>query len=140
MRVLRTPDERFEALEGYDFAPCYTEVTDADGTLLRIHHVDEGPRDEAPILLRQIARDIGLTIEDLLRQRQPNGDRFAPASRPYPQALSGAWSACADSSSPRVDRVPLARARPLPVSLWPIRPPANPGEPTLAIPPDPSAS
>jgi len=37
MHVFRTPDERFEDLPGYDFAPHYVEV---DG--LRLHHVDEG--------------------------------------------------------------------------------------------------
>ena len=51
MKVLRTPDERFADLEGYAFAPRYTEVKDEDGTPIRIHHVDEGPRDAAPILL-----------------------------------------------------------------------------------------
>jgi haloalkane dehalogenase len=51
MKVLRTPDERFAGLEGYDFAPHYTDVTGEDGTPLRIHCVDEGPRDAAPILL-----------------------------------------------------------------------------------------
>ncbi|MFY8209274.1 MAG: haloalkane dehalogenase, partial [Caulobacter sp.] len=51
MDVLRTPDERFEGLADWSFAPHYTEVTDADGTALRIHHVDEGPKDQRPILL-----------------------------------------------------------------------------------------
>jgi haloalkane dehalogenase len=51
MKLLRTPDERFENLEGYAFEPHYTNVTDANGTVLRIHHLDEGPRDAAPILL-----------------------------------------------------------------------------------------
>lgn len=51
MKVLRTPDARFEGLEGYAFAPHYTDVKDADGTVLRIHHVDEGPREAAPVLL-----------------------------------------------------------------------------------------
>lgn len=51
MRILRTPDERFAGLDGYAFAPHYTTVRDADGTQLRIHHVDEGPQDGAPILL-----------------------------------------------------------------------------------------
>lgn len=51
MKVLRTPDSRFEGLEGYAFAPHFTEVKDADGTVLRIHHVDEGPRGAAPVLL-----------------------------------------------------------------------------------------
>ncbi len=51
MKVLRTPDARFEGLEGYAFAPHYTEIADSDGTALRIHHVDEGPRGAAPVLL-----------------------------------------------------------------------------------------
>jgi haloalkane dehalogenase len=46
MEVLRTPDERFEDLPGYPFKPRYQEV---DG--IRIHYVDEGPRDSAPVLL-----------------------------------------------------------------------------------------
>lgn len=51
MDVLRTPDERFVDLTDYPFAPHYLSVADADGTDLRIHYVDEGPRDAAPILL-----------------------------------------------------------------------------------------
>ncbi|MFP6664575.1 MAG: haloalkane dehalogenase [Deltaproteobacteria bacterium] len=50
MHCLRTPDERFENLPGYSFAPHYTEVDDGEGGRLRIHHIDEGPR-EAPIVL-----------------------------------------------------------------------------------------
>ena len=46
MDTIRTPDERFANLSGYPFAPHYVEV---DG--LRIHYVDEGPRDAAPILM-----------------------------------------------------------------------------------------
>jgi len=51
MKVLRTPDERFAGLADYPFSPHYLTVTDADGTELRIHYLDEGPRDAAPILL-----------------------------------------------------------------------------------------
>ncbi len=52
MDVLRTPDARFRDLPGYAFAPHYTEVPSGDGGgLLRIHHVDEGPPDAAPVLL-----------------------------------------------------------------------------------------
>ncbi|MFN4176069.1 haloalkane dehalogenase [Phenylobacterium sp.] len=51
MDVLRTPDERFEGLAEWPYAPRYHTVTDADGTDLRIHYVDEGPRDGAPVLL-----------------------------------------------------------------------------------------
>lgn len=51
MQVLRTPDERFEGLADYPFAPRYAQVRDADGTSLRIHYVDEGPRDGRTVLL-----------------------------------------------------------------------------------------
>ena len=43
MKSLRTPDERFENLPGFPFAPNYTDVPDGEGGSLRIHHVDEGP-------------------------------------------------------------------------------------------------
>ena len=44
MDVVRTPDESFENLTGYPFAPHYTEVPDGEGGKLRVHHVDEGQR------------------------------------------------------------------------------------------------
>jgi haloalkane dehalogenase len=43
--VFRTPDERFENLPGYDFAPNYTDI---DG--LRLHYLDEGPADGKPVV------------------------------------------------------------------------------------------
>lgn len=46
MDTLRTPDERFANLPGYPFTPHYLDV---DG--LRIHYVDDGPRDAHPVLL-----------------------------------------------------------------------------------------
>ncbi|RMF22576.1 MAG: haloalkane dehalogenase, partial [Deltaproteobacteria bacterium] len=51
MEVLRTPDERFENLPGYPFAPNYVEVRSGDGDALRMHYVDEGPRGGQPVLL-----------------------------------------------------------------------------------------
>lgn len=51
MRLLRTPDERFDGLADWPFAPCYAPVVDADGTAMRLHYVDEGPRDGATVLL-----------------------------------------------------------------------------------------
>jgi haloalkane dehalogenase len=52
--VIRTPDERFVDLPDYPFAPHYADVPASDdpqdGTL-RVHYVDEGPRDAAPVLL-----------------------------------------------------------------------------------------
>ena len=44
--ILRTPDDRFENLEDYPFQPHYMDIQG-----LRIHYLDEGPRDAAPILL-----------------------------------------------------------------------------------------
>jgi len=46
MEILRTPDERFANLPDYPFAPHYADVDD-----LRVHFVDEGPRDAAPVLM-----------------------------------------------------------------------------------------
>lgn len=50
MDTIRTPDARFENLSGYGFAPNYSEITAADGTSLRIHYLDEGPKDGELIL------------------------------------------------------------------------------------------
>ena len=47
MKVLRTPDECFAALPDYPFAPHYADVSDG----LRVHYLDEGPSDAAPVLL-----------------------------------------------------------------------------------------
>ncbi len=47
MHVLRTPDERFADLPDYPFEPRYLTV---HGNL-RMHYVDEGPGDAAPVLL-----------------------------------------------------------------------------------------
>ena len=48
MNVLRTPDERFSGLPGYDYDPRYAEVPTGDGTSsLRVHYLDEGSPDAA---------------------------------------------------------------------------------------------
>lgn len=46
MKSLRTPNSCFENLPGYEFEPNYIDV---DG--LRMHYVDEGPKDGAIVLL-----------------------------------------------------------------------------------------
>lgn len=51
MQILRTPDECFDNLAGFPFAPRYTEIDAGDGSMLRIHHVEEGPSEAAPVLL-----------------------------------------------------------------------------------------
>lgn len=48
MQIMRTPDDRFEGVEGFPFAPHYTDVAAVDGTPIRIHHIDEG---EGPLLI-----------------------------------------------------------------------------------------
>ncbi|MET7549689.1 haloalkane dehalogenase [Streptomyces sp. NPDC005500] len=44
MRALRTPDDRFRDLPGYDFLPNYVHVAAGDGSAdtLRVHYLDEG--------------------------------------------------------------------------------------------------
>ncbi|NNE00026.1 MAG: haloalkane dehalogenase, partial [Pirellulaceae bacterium] len=44
--VLRTPDDRFDNLPEFDFAPHYQDVLG-----YRVHYLDEGPADAGPILL-----------------------------------------------------------------------------------------
>jgi len=51
MRILRTPDTRFEGLTDYPYAAHYVEIDSGEGTKLRLHHVDEGPRDAPPVLM-----------------------------------------------------------------------------------------
>jgi haloalkane dehalogenase len=51
MKVLKTPDERFEGLADWPYPPRYATVLDEGGTPLRVHYVDEGPPDGAPVLL-----------------------------------------------------------------------------------------
>jgi haloalkane dehalogenase len=51
MKALRTPEERFANLPGYKFEPHYVDVPAGDGDTLRMHYIDEGPRDAAPILM-----------------------------------------------------------------------------------------
>lgn len=50
MDILRTPDAAFEGLPGYPFEPNYVEVSGEDNTALRIHYLDEGPRDGSIVL------------------------------------------------------------------------------------------
>lgn len=47
METLRTPADRFVGLPDYPFAEHHAEVDDG----LRMHYVDEGPQDAAPVLM-----------------------------------------------------------------------------------------
>jgi haloalkane dehalogenase len=50
MKTLRTPDERFAGLPGFDFAPNYVEISDSEGGTLRVHYLREGDPG-APVVL-----------------------------------------------------------------------------------------
>ena len=50
MKTLRTPDDRFANLPGYDFEPHYAEVADSEGGTLRVHYLREGDP-AAPVVL-----------------------------------------------------------------------------------------
>ena len=49
--VLRTPDARFDALTDFPFEPHYVEIEDPELGALRVHYLDEGPKDGHVILL-----------------------------------------------------------------------------------------
>ncbi|MEM9135540.1 MAG: haloalkane dehalogenase [Actinomycetota bacterium] len=51
METVRTPDDRFVDLPDFPFAPHYADIDDQDGGTLRVHYLDEGPPDAAPVLL-----------------------------------------------------------------------------------------
>jgi len=50
MTVLRTPDDRFEGLNGFAFQAHYLQIQDPDLGPLRIHYLDEGRADGDVIL------------------------------------------------------------------------------------------
>lgn len=49
--VLRTPDMRFEALPDYSFAAHYVGIDGGSLGELRMHYIDEGPRDGPVVLM-----------------------------------------------------------------------------------------
>jgi haloalkane dehalogenase len=50
VRLLRTPDHHFTGLPDFPYAPHYVSIPAGDGSSLRVHYIDEGPR-RAPIVL-----------------------------------------------------------------------------------------
>lgn len=51
MKVLRTPDTRFQDLCDFPFGPHYFNIGDTEGGTLRVHYLDEGSSESAPVLL-----------------------------------------------------------------------------------------
>ncbi|MCP4763040.1 MAG: haloalkane dehalogenase [archaeon] len=50
MKLLRTPKDSFKKIPDFPFEPHYLEVKEGEESI-RIHYVDEGPKDAEPILL-----------------------------------------------------------------------------------------
>jgi haloalkane dehalogenase len=51
MQALRTPDERFDDVPDFPYAPRYCEVPDGDGGALRVAFVEDGPEGADPVLM-----------------------------------------------------------------------------------------
>ena len=52
MKLLRTPDERFENLPGFPFEPYYLTIKDRqEDSDIRIHFIDEGDSEAQPVLM-----------------------------------------------------------------------------------------
>jgi haloalkane dehalogenase len=51
VKVLRTPDDRFQRLPGFDFEPHYVEVPAPNGETLRMHYLDEGRSEGPPVVM-----------------------------------------------------------------------------------------
>jgi len=50
MKILRTPESRFEDLKDYNFKPHYFDVQH-EGETLRMHYLDENPSSDEVVLL-----------------------------------------------------------------------------------------
>ena len=50
MKILRTPDERFNNLQNWNFEPKYEQISSEYGEL-RIHYIDEGSKESDPVLM-----------------------------------------------------------------------------------------
>ena len=51
MQTLRTPDDRFDDLPDFDYAPNYSEITDGEGGTLRVAWIEDGPQQADPVLM-----------------------------------------------------------------------------------------
>jgi haloalkane dehalogenase len=105
LKVLRTPDAAFEAVKGFEFEPRYLTINDPETqTPMRVHYVDEGPRD-APIVLMMHGEPtwsylyrhmIGPVVAECLRAIAPDLIGFGRSDKPaskqdYSYARHVAW-------------------------------------------------
>jgi haloalkane dehalogenase len=94
MHALRTPDERFVDLPDFPFAPHYVEVDDGEGGALRVHYLDEGPRDAPAVLLMHgepswcflYRKMIPVIVDAGLRAIAPDLVGFGRSDKPAEQA------------------------------------------------------
>ncbi len=90
MKVLRTPEERFDDLPDYPFAANYTVIQTDDGTPLRIHHIDEGPRDGPlvfclhgqPVWSYLFRKMIPLLVQEGMRVIAPDLPGYGKSDKP----------------------------------------------------------
>jgi haloalkane dehalogenase len=75
VKILRTPDERFENLPGFDFEPHYLELPGDSGGL-RVHYLDEGPTDSTEtVLLMHGEPSWSFLYRKMIRPLRENGIR-----------------------------------------------------------------
>ena len=81
MQALRTPDERFINLPGFNFTPHYLQVSDSEGGELRLHYLDEGAADDAVGLdgADRIGANQGVQI---LPEAHPDQERLGDVAGP----------------------------------------------------------
>ena len=75
MQILRTPDDRFTNLPGFDFEPHYAEISTEDGDTLRVHYLDEGDPAAAPVLLMHGEPSWSYLYRDMIRPLVAEGHR-----------------------------------------------------------------
>jgi pimeloyl-ACP methyl ester carboxylesterase len=94
MRILRTPEERFQASAEFPLAPIYREIYSTIGPKLRIHYVDEhyvdeGPRDSDPVTADRHVR-FQLEIPGARNQRHVTIERAGHfLQEDQPEAFAG---------------------------------------------------
>jgi haloalkane dehalogenase len=51
LQFLTTPEHCFEQIIDFNYSPNFLQVDDSEGSLLKLHYIDEGPRDANVVLM-----------------------------------------------------------------------------------------
>ncbi len=79
MKFLRTDDSRFTNLPGFRFRPLYRDLPDFEGGQVRMHYLDEGPRDGELVLCLHGEPTWAYLYRDVIPALAKHGYRaFAP--------------------------------------------------------------